>query len=48
MSVGERVESGATLGYIGATAKCETAQAAHLHYKIIIDGQSVDPLMYLP
>ena len=48
VSVGERVESGTTLGYIGATAKCETAQAAHLHYKIIIDGQSVDPLMYLP
>lgn len=48
VSVGEWVDSGATLGYIGGTARCETAQAAHLHYKILINGVSVDPLIMLP
>lgn len=48
VSVGDTVHSGSTLGYIGGTARCETAQAAHLHYKIIEDGESIDPLWYLP
>ena len=48
MSVGEWVDSGTIIGSVGTTALCEIGQGTHLHFAIFVDGQSVDPLTYLP
>lgn len=48
VSVGEWVDSGSIIGSVGTTALCEIGQGTHLHFAIFVDGQSVDPLTYLP
>ena len=48
VSVGDWVEPGDLLGSVGDTALCEIGQAPHLHFAIMIDGESVNPLSYLP
>ena len=48
VSVGEWVDSGSIIGSVGTTALCEIGQGTHLHFAIFVDGQSVDPLSYLP
>lgn len=48
VSVGDWVEPGSTLGYVGGTAICETAQTSHLHYAVIDGGEYADPMYYLP
>jgi murein DD-endopeptidase MepM/ murein hydrolase activator NlpD len=48
VSVGQWVECGEVIGSVGTTALCEIAQTAHLHFATFNDGQSVDPLEYLP
>lgn len=46
--VGDTVNAGDVIGSVGDTAKCETAQSAHLHLAAKVDGQSISPLDCLP
>lgn len=48
VSVGDWVEPGMLIGTIGDSALCEIGQSSHLHFAISVDGESVDPLNYLP
>ena len=48
VSVGDWVDSGSVIGSVGTTALCEIGQGTHLHFAVYVDGQSVDPLTYLP
>jgi Membrane proteins related to metalloendopeptidases len=48
VSVGDRVGAGDVIGAVGSTALCEIGQGTHLHFAMFLDGESVDPLDYLP
>jgi len=48
VGVGDWVEAGDVLGAVGTTALCEIGQPTHLHFAVYLDGESVDPLDYLP
>lgn len=48
VSVGDRVQAGDVIGAVGTTALCEIGQGTHLHFAVYLDGESVDPLDYLP
>ncbi|GAA0521254.1 peptidoglycan DD-metalloendopeptidase family protein [Deinococcus depolymerans] len=45
VSVGQRVEQGQLLGYVGCTGVCT---GPHLHFEVRIGGEPVDPLGLLP
>ena len=45
---GDTVKAGDTIGAVGLTNQCETAQGAHLHLSATLNGQSVSPMDYLP
>ena len=47
IEVGEEVEAGQTIATVGNTAAFEIADPTHLHFEILIDGESVDPNLYL-
>lgn len=42
---GQTVERGSSLGIVGCTGVCT---APHVHFEVLVDGQRVDPLAYLP
>ena len=44
VSAGQAVKKGQVIGYEGSTGR---ATGAHLHYEVIIHGNSVDPMTYL-
>ena len=46
--VGEQASVGDTIGSVGDSAGCESAQESHLHLSVAASGQSVSPLDYLP
>lgn len=46
--VGDNISAGEIIGAVGDTALCETGEAAHLHFAMSLDGQSIDPAEYLP
>ena len=48
VNVGDWLECGAAIGTVGTSALCEIGQGAHLHFALYVNGQSVDPLEYLP
>lgn len=48
VAVGDTVDAGQTIGYVGDTALLETAEPAHLHFEVYENGNAVDPLDYLP
>jgi len=48
VNVGDWVESGQVIGSVGTTALCEIGQGTHLHFAMYVNGESVDPLSYLP
>ena len=48
VQVGNWVEPGSLIGAVGETALGEIGQSAHLHFALTVDGQSADPLAYLP
>ena len=46
--VGDVVATGDVIGAVGETAIAESARPAHLHFTLTKEGQSTDPLEYLP
>jgi murein DD-endopeptidase MepM/ murein hydrolase activator NlpD len=46
VAVGDRVELGQTIGYVGCSALLETALGDHLHFSVTCDGVSVDPEVF--
>lgn len=48
VSVGDTVAAGQTIGRLGNTAICETAQESHMHFSVSVNGESADPMDYLP
>jgi len=48
VSVGDWVQPGDVIGAVGTTALCEIGQGTHLHFAVYLDGESVNPLDYLP
>lgn len=48
VNVGDSVSAGDTIGSVGDSAGCESAQESHLHLSVSVSGQSVSPLDYLP
>ena len=43
VSVGESVQLGQAIGYVGCSALLETALGDHLHFSVSCDGVSIDP-----
>ncbi len=48
VEAGDHVDVGDIIGAIGTTAVAESAKAPHLHFEMTQDGESVDPVSYLP
>lgn len=48
VEAGDEVAVGEVIGATGTTAAAESARAPHLHLELRKDGESVDPLGYLP
>ena len=48
VSVGQEIERGDTLGTVGRTALAESALPAHLHLEMTRDGDTADPVNFLP
>ena len=43
VSVGEQVQLGQAIGYVGCSALLETALGDHLHFAVTCEGVSIDP-----
>jgi len=48
VSVGDVVEKGQIIGNIGKCDSIESADGAHLHFEISLNGKNVNPLDYIP
>ena len=48
VQVGDAVQTGAVLGAVGDTAAAEAAKPSHLHFEMIREDESVDPVSFLP
>ena len=48
VEIGDTVRTGDIIGAVGTSAIAESEQTHHLHLSMVKDGQSVDPLDYLP
>lgn len=48
VSEGDKVKCGDVIGSVGKTAICEIGQGSHIHFAMSRDGQSVDPVSYMP
>ncbi|MBO5103239.1 MAG: M23 family metallopeptidase [Clostridia bacterium] len=44
---GDAVTKGSVIGKVGKTAKSEASDGAHLHLEVLLNGESVDPNLYL-
>jgi len=47
VSVGAKVESGEKIGVVGYSAISEVADEVHLHFEMLVDEASVNPLDYI-
>ena len=47
VSVGDKVDSGDVIGTVGDTSISELAEEAHLHFEILVNDVSVNPLDYI-
>lgn len=47
VTVGEEVKQGQSIGTVGNSAAFEVADAPHLHFEIIQNGESVDPSTFI-
>lgn len=45
---GDSVLAGDTIGAVGNTALCESAEPPHLHFAMSMNNESVDPADYMP
>ena len=48
VNVGDSVTAGSVIGSVGATAAYESADEAHLHLSVTVNGETADPTEYLP
>ncbi len=48
VKVGQSVSTGTVIGSVGSTAAAESGLAPHLHFALLKNDKSVDPLDYLP
>lgn len=48
VNVGDTVRAGDIIGSVGDTALCEIGQPTHLHLAMSVNGESANPLVYLP
>jgi murein DD-endopeptidase MepM/ murein hydrolase activator NlpD len=46
--IGDNVMTGEVIGSVGTTALGESEDNAHLCFSMLLDGQNVDPALYLP
>ncbi len=44
---GQSVKSGEVLGYVASTNRQESASGTHLHFEVVENGQSIDPIKYM-
>lgn len=47
VKAGDYVEKGQVIGNLGKTVSIESADGAHLHFELIVDGKNVNPLDYI-
>lgn len=47
IEVGALVKCGQTIGCVGESARIEIAEEPHLHFEMMVDGKSVDPMDYI-
>lgn len=47
VKVGEKVQQGHVIGNVGKTAGIESADGAHLHFELLVDGKNVNPMDYI-
>jgi murein DD-endopeptidase MepM/ murein hydrolase activator NlpD len=47
VSVGQKVDKGQIISGIGRTASCEILDDPHLHFEVLLDDKSQDPMEYL-
>jgi murein DD-endopeptidase MepM/ murein hydrolase activator NlpD len=47
LNVGDAVEAGAVIGKIGDSSVSELADEPHLHFEMVVNGESVNPLDYI-
>lgn len=48
VAAGDAVRIGEVIGAVGDTALAETGTVSHLHFGMELDGEAVDPDLYLP
>jgi murein DD-endopeptidase MepM/ murein hydrolase activator NlpD len=47
IKVGDAVESGAVIGFVGDTSTLELAEEPHLHFEMLVAGKKVHPLDHI-
>ncbi|MBO4330965.1 MAG: M23 family metallopeptidase, partial [Oscillospiraceae bacterium] len=48
VSAGDTVKIGEVIGAVGDTALAEAGTVTHLHFGMTLNGEAVDPALYLP
>lgn len=48
VSPGDAVAAGSIIGSVGNTALCEVGEVNHLHFAMLLSGESIDPAEYMP
>ena len=47
VTVGQKVDKGQIISGVGSTASAEILDGPHLHFEVLLNGESVDPKQYL-